>query len=279
MLIRVEHETRYRFNRPVFLEPHLLRLAPRSDTGQTVESFSLTVNPAPSGRCDIVDASGSPATWLWFEGMTQELVIVSRSTVRTLRSNPFDYLLQPGAFSLPPALSPVVREALEPCLRTDMGRAVQQLTSDIVRETKGVPLSFLNALNDWLNRNIEVAPRPEPGIQTVRETLAGARGACRDVAVVFMAACRNVGIPARYVSGYQTGDAGHAEHDLHAWSEAYLPGAGWRGFDPTAGLWVAEHHVTLCAAHHPDLTTPVDGSFRGEAESTMDHVIALDILT
>ena len=88
-----------------------------------------------------------------------------------------------------------------------------------------------------------------------------------------MAACRNVGIPARYVSGYQTGDAGHAEHDLHAWSEAYLPGAGWRGFDPTAGLWVAEHHVTLCAAHHPDLTTPVDGSFRGEAESTMDHVI------
>ena len=126
MLIRVEHETRYRFNRPVFLEPHLLRLAPRSDTGQTVESFSLTVNPAPSGRCDIIDASGSPATWLWFEGMTQELVIVSRSAVRTLRSNPFDYLLQPGAFSLPPALSPVVREALEPCLRTDMGRAVQR---------------------------------------------------------------------------------------------------------------------------------------------------------
>ena len=279
MLIRVEHETRYRFNRPVFLEPHLLRLAPRSDTGQTVESFSLTVNPAPSGRCDIVDASGSPATWLWFEGMTQELVIVSRSEVRTLRSNPFDYLLQPGAFSLPPVLSPVVREALEPYLRTDMGRAVTQLTSDLLRETKGAPLSFLNALNDWLNRNIEVATRPEPGIQTVKETLSCARGACRDVAVVFMVACRNVGIPARYVSGYQTGDAGHTEHDLHAWSEAYLPGAGWRGFDPTVGLWVAEHHVTLCAAHHPDLTTPVDGSFRGEAASAMDHVITMDILT
>ena len=279
MLIQVEHETRYRFNRPVFLEPHLLRLAPRPDTAQTVEGFSLTVNPAPSGRCDIIDASGNPATWLWFEGLTRELVIVSRSTVRTLRSNPFDYLLQPGAFSLPPVLSPAVREALEPCLRTDVDRAVQQLTSDLLREAEGTPLSFLSALNDWLNRNIAVAPRPEPGIQTVAETLASAQGACRDVAVVFMAACRNVGIPARYVSGYQTGGSGHTEHDLHAWAEAYLPGAGWRGFDPTAGLWVAEHHVSLCAAHHPDLTAPVVGSFRGEAGSAMDHVITLDILT
>ena len=278
MRIRVEHETRYRFSRPVFLEPHLLRLAPRSDTGQAVESFSLTVTPDPSGRCDIVDASGSPATWLWFEGMTEELRIVSRSEVRTLRSNPFDYLLQPGAFALPPTLAPVVREALAPCLRTDEGRAVQQLTSDLAREAKGAPLPFLNALNDWLNRNIEVAPRPEPGIQSVADTLACSQGACRDVAAVFMAACRNVGIPARYVSGYQTGDAGRAGHDLHAWAEAYLPGAGWRGFDPTAGLWVAEHHVTLCAAHHPDLTAPVDGRFRGQASSSLDHAIALDIL-
>lgn len=277
MLIRVEHETRYRFTEPVFLEPHLLRLLPRSDAGQKVESFSLRMEPEPCGRYEIADASGSPALWAWFEGMTTGLVIVAHSVTRTLRSNPFGYLLQPGALSLPPRFSSDEEEALAPfLLQPEDDAATRGLVRSLSREA-GQPASFLALLNRWLFRNIEVVPRRESGIQSSEETLRLGSGACRDVAVVFMAACRRAGIPCRYVSGYHPGGA-QSGHELHAWAEAYLPGAGWQGYDPTTGLCVADAHVAICCAHRAEMTAPVTGRFRGNAASTLEHRVLAAVI-
>lgn len=276
MHIRVVHETRYRFNRPVFLEPHLLRLLPRSDAGQKVESFSVSMDPAPKGQWEIIDASGSPAQWVWFEGMTAELRIVTRSVTNTLRANPFGFLLQPEGLSLPPRFTPGEEAALAPCLRPSEDDAIRELAHDLAREAGGESLGFLTKLNDWLFRHVEIAPRQKPGIQPAAETLRRGTGACRDVTAVFMAVSRQAGIPCRYVSGYHFGEEESA-HELHAWAEAYLPGAGWHGYDPTAGLCVAEGHVALCSAHSPDLTAPVTGSFRGNASSTLEHRVRVDV--
>ena len=106
--------------------------------------------------------------------------------------------------------------------------------------------------------------------------MTGKCGACRDVSVLFNDACRSLGLPARFVSGYFEGDPDNPENDLHAWSEVYLPGAGWRGFDPTHGLAVAARHVALIAGIEPDQAAPLTGSFRGtEATSEIEFDVKI----
>src|SRR5262249_17936328 len=90
------------------------------------------------------------------------------------------------------------------------------------------------------------------------------QGACRDLAVLFIDACRCLGIAARFVSGYQEGYGSTAKQDLHAWAEVYLPGAGWRGYDPTHGLAVADRHGAVAAAPDPLNAAPVTATYRGD---------------
>jgi transglutaminase-like putative cysteine protease len=106
---------------------------------------------------------------------------------------------------------------------------------------------------------------PWPAERTLRER----RGACRDLAVLFNDVCRFVGFPARFVSGYQVDVPEEARPELHAWSEVYLPGAGWRGFDPSQGLAVADRHVPLAASRTPWMASPTSGTYRGTARSTL----------
>jgi transglutaminase-like putative cysteine protease len=269
VLFTGEHETTWHFSRPVFLEPHLVRLFPRQDRSQRLETFSMRVLPEPEGMCEVEDAEGNQACWLWFEGLHETLTITTCFRAQTLRTNPFDYLLAPGAHQLAPHLPDMERDALVPCLATvaESGKAAE-LGREIARGCSGDSVAFLRELTAWLYGNITVVPRPDPGIQSPDLTLARRSGACRDTTLVFMAACRSVGIPARYLSCYQAGDADQIQRDLHACPEVYLPGAGWRGYDPTLGLAVADAHLALCASFEPALTAPVAGTFRGSGVSS-----------
>ena len=104
--------------------------------------------------------------------------------------------------------------------------------------------------------------RAEGAAWSPERTLVAGGGACRDVTALFMAACRSVGIAARFVSGYQAeADTPDGRRHLHAWPEAFLPGVGWRGFDPTHGLPVTDGHVALCAAPDQAATMPIEGGF------------------
>ena len=279
MLFTGEHEIAWRFSRPVFLEPHLVRLHPRQDAAQRLESFELRVWPEPAGRCEITDADGNQACWLWFEGLHESLSVSTAFAARTLRTNPFDYFLLQGAGRLPLELPPLERAVLAPALAPIPGAEMAaSLGRELAREVGFDTLAFLNGLNARLYRDIAVAPREEPGVLTPDATLAAGCGACRDTSLVFMAACRTVGLPARYLSCYQQGDADQPERDLHACVEAYLPGAGWRGYDPTLGLAVADAHLALCASPEPALTAPCAGSFRGTgAASELSHRITLTV--
>ncbi len=101
MLYKIEHITRYSFSKEVFLEPHTIRLRPKSDSAQTVQKFEIDVNPEPKGRTNLVDIGGD-STSLWFEELTDSLTIISRSEVETHRSNPFDFLLSSDRVHLLP---------------------------------------------------------------------------------------------------------------------------------------------------------------------------------
>ncbi len=279
----IEHRTRYVFSRPVFLEPHVIRLIPQQDPRQRLISFECSIDPAPAGQWRGLDQEGSPFIQAWFDGMHEEFSVATRITAETMRTNPFGYLPVREAQTVPPVLDPDAAAALAPCLRRVSGDrdgedVAAQLSSKLLRECGGSGGAFLTALNVWIFENIEKIVRREAGILPPARTLAAGRGACRDAAVLFMDCCRAVGLPARFVSGYQAGDRENPgdAHDLHAWAEACLPGAGWLGFDPTHGLAVADSHLSLAASHAPEATAPLQGTFRGTgASSVLTHDVRL----
>ncbi len=280
MLCRLTHVTRYDYRRPVFLEPHLIRLTPRGDAVQRLLFLDIAVDPPPVGRAFVTDASGNAALSVWFGGETRNLCLTSRAVVETLRDNPFDYLIDFRYARLPVPLSGEEAAILAPCLAV-AGEACPGLAAAVrqVREAGAVtPQDFALGLLGWMQDRIRTVSRDEPGILSPDDLLARGEGACRDLAAFFVTACRLAGIPARFVSGYHEGDPEKDERDLHAWVEAYLPGGGWRGFDPSLGLAVADRHVVVAAAPEPAGAAPVVGTFRGDGgDCRLSHDIRLEM--
>ena len=142
MLFRGEHETSYRYSRPVFLEPHVVRLTPLDAAAQRLAVFELEVSPPPAGRCDILDASGNPATRLWFDGLHQTLTVHTWFEARTFRANPFDYLLDPAAARLPRRLSEAEKRPLGRIWRPGAVRPAGGFARSLRRPPGGFPWSF-----------------------------------------------------------------------------------------------------------------------------------------
>lgn len=280
MRCRIVHRTRYDYGGEVFLEPHLLRLVPRGDAAQRLLSFAAAIEPEPAGRTLITDAWGNAVLSVWFSGLTDQLCVTTETVVQTLRDNPFDYLVETARAVLPVPLAPGEAVLAGDCLAPVAGRTSRtaELAEAIRADGATTPQGFAMELLGRMHDRLSTAVRLEPGLLDPDAVLAEGGGACRDLALVFIAACRQVGLPARFVSGYHEGDPDSDERDLHAWAEAYLPGGGWRGFDPSLGLAVTDRHVALAAAPHPDDAAPVTGSFRGTGTGArLRHAIALEV--
>jgi transglutaminase-like putative cysteine protease len=282
MFFSVFHKTRYEFNIPVFLEPHLLRFCPRSDSSQKLLSFRLAIEPQPAGFSDITDAEGNIARSAWFEGTTSYLEICMECEVQTLRQNPFDYILdhppfQTHPFHYPEELVPVLRSCLD-ATGISGSEKVRNLTSVLLEKSSGDVFGFLNGLNIYLYENWKVVDREEGFPLPPDVTLQQREVSCRDLALLFLAVCRNGGIASRFVSGYQEGDPDTENRQLHAWAEVYIPGGGWRGYDPTHGLTVANRHIALAASHLPQGASPCTGTFRGTG-ARASITFAINILT
>ena len=282
MRCRVVHRTRYRYDRPVFLEPHLLRLIPRGDAAQRLLAFDLEIRPSPAGSSLLTDLHGNTVLSVWFSGLVAELTIEARCDVETLRANPFDFLPDRARSVLPVPLAAGDEAVLAgPFLVLPDGLTdrTRELAAGLVRLGAATPRDFLWALTTWFGDNVRPLTRHETGLWAPDTVLERREGACRDLAVCALAACRSVGIPARFVSGYQEGDPEREDGDLHAWIEAWLPGGGWRGYDPTHGLAVADRHVALAAAPHPTDAAPLVGSFRGDgAVASLEHEVRLQMV-
>jgi transglutaminase-like putative cysteine protease len=153
---------------------------------------------------------------------------------------------------------------------------VRNLTFSLLEKSYGDIFEFLTGVNAYLYENWQVVIREEGHPLTPELTLEQKEVSCRDLALLFMEICRKAGIASRFVSGYQEGDPDTERRQLHAWTEVYIPGGGWRGYDPTHGLVVADRHVALAASYLPLGASPCIGSFRGtEATSSMTFEIKM----
>lgn len=273
MLYKICHSTTYTYNQPVVLKPHTLRLRPRCDSWQKLHSFALWVEPKPVQVSQFTDLDGNAIAQIWFQGVTEHLKLQVTAEVETHRINPFDYLLEPWATKLPIDYPASLLSQLQPYRQSyEMGAdsAIAQLAQELYQNVQGETIPFLGALNQRLYETCEQIIRetgdPWPAGITFRQK----QGSCRDVVVLFMEVCRAVGLAARFVSGYQEGDPDTEQRDLHAWAEVYLPGGGWRGYDPIQGLAVADRHVALVASPLPQYTTPVVGNF-APVQPSLEH--------
>jgi transglutaminase-like putative cysteine protease len=262
MIFKIRHRLRYHYAAPATLGPQSLRLRPREDGGQRLLDHLLQIGPQPSLRSACLDENGAVEEHAWFVGQTEVLDLLAESTVETLRQNPFDFVIDGDYTALPwgrriESAHPGAASAL--LGPTDAEAAALALA--LRKEGGHDALSFLMRLNRWLNENLAYAARPDGPPFSAGETLRRGGGACRDLAVLFCAAARAEGVPARFASGYHEGDPYLRTKELHAWAEVFLPGAGWRGFDPSTGLACGDRHIALTASADPSAASPLSGRF------------------
>jgi transglutaminase-like putative cysteine protease len=277
VLLQIKHITRYDYDKAVYCEPLTIRLRPRNDSFQQLESFHLRVQPEPAGITHYKDLHGNDVTRCWFKGFTNRLTVTTDCVVETLLQNPFNFLLASEAVNLPlrhwENSNPMWNHFSEPTSNSD---ALRRLASDVLQESGGETLAFLTQLTVRILHECALEVRLEGEAMDPETTWRERRGACRDQALLFNEVCRLVGLPARFVSGYGYSEFRDERH-LHAWSEVYLPGAGWRGFDPTIGLAVSDRHVAVAAARDPADAAPTSGTFRGTGvRATLDARVTLE---
>jgi transglutaminase-like putative cysteine protease len=258
MLFEIDHLTRYRYTLPVRLGEHVLRFLPAAYWQLRLSNFSLEIDPTPVRREDALDVWGNCVHKVWFAEETDHLEIrahlegvTSQTAVATAEINmplPMHYGNQTAA----------MMAFLEPL---DDSETLRSFVQPLLANAAGDGLVFLDLLNQAVNNYYQRKVRMEGPPQSPTQTLILGKGVCRDLAILFMAACRHVGIAARFVSGYQQADGVRQLHYLHAWPEAYLPARGWVGYDPTYATRVGSDHVPVAAAPNSAAVAPVDGGY------------------
>ena len=217
MLFDIHHRTRYRYSSPVRLGPQLLRFRPRDDGAQRVLEYSINVNPAPAGQNDHLDLEGNRVLQVWFDRESDVLLVDVSMRVETLRDNAFDFILAPEAQTLP--VIPIQDDAFARAYleRISVDDAVTAFAADLSLAAGHDTLAFIDRLNRQLFQQFERVIRQHGEPQDPSHTLQTRRGACRDLAELFVDCCRAEGIPARFASGYQRGDSKRERLYLHAW--------------------------------------------------------------
>jgi len=265
--LKILHRTYYNFHSLVRLQPHRLLLRPREGPGLHIETSKLDIEPAAQIRWlrDPYDNSVAIAT---FNSSTSHLAIISECTVQQYDETPLDFLVADYAVNYPFSYDAETSEVLRPYLRNPKAGDQSALGAWVKQYWHlGEPVQtygLLDRLCAGINRSLTYQAREQPGVQSAIETLTRGVGSCRDFAHLFMEATRSLGFAARFVSGYLNAPvAGGRSGATHAWTEVYLPGAGWKGFDPTSGEIAGSRHIAVAVARLPEAVSPVTGAFVG----------------
>lgn len=279
--VALSHRTTYTYDRLVTLAPHVVRLRPAPHARTPIKSYSLKIEPEDNYLNWQQDVFSNWQARLVFPEPAKKLSVTVDLVADMVAINPFDFFLDSSAETAPFTYDKDTRKDLRPYLRKV---ARGQVFEDYVAKAPkpaGTTNDWLVSLNQFLADSINYTIRMEPGVQKPTETIRRALGSCRDSAWLLVAVLRQMGYAARFVSGYLIqlkadqqpvdGPGGPTEDftDLHAWTEVYLPGAGWVGMDPTSGLFVGEGHIPLAATPEPSSAAPITGA-HGFAEVSFD---------
>ena len=274
----IAHALRLTFPAPVWEHHCALRLAPQATAHQVVRGLEVTVEP--SGEVHVhADGFGNPVHAVSLIAPHEGLTVRVRAHVETQLGNPFDFR--------------VVAPAAERAWMDDALRAEPRLWSFLVHRSPATPelsglggsalewpardpnkplLEALQAVLEWMAEAFEYAPGFVAVAPAVDEAVKRRIASCQDLAHLLVSLARAWGAPARYVMGYH--DPGYvedSEHTLHAWAEVLIPGAGWRGLDPSTHLVTNDTYVMVAVGRDAHDCPPIRSHFKGadgKAETT-----------
>lgn len=283
--VAIEHRTTYNFDRLTKVYPHVLRLRPAPHSRTPIEAYSLKVEPADHFINWQQDAFSNYLARLVFPEPTNVLSFTVGLVADLTSINPFDFFIEEWAENVGFEYPEDLRRDLEVYLRPVDSAGDDPLVTKWVEDHrvtgKTRVIDYLVQLNSAVRDDVRYTVRLEAGVQEPEFTLDSGIGSCRDSAWLLVAILRRLGLAARFVSGYLVqltsdiksidGPSGPDADftDLHAWTEVYLPGAGWVGMDPTSGLFAGEGHIPLAATPHPGAAAPITGA-TGKCHAVMD---------
>lgn len=270
--VALHHRTTYHYEKPITLGPQTIRLRPAVHCRTPVLSYSLQIQPQEHFLNWQQDPHGNFLARAVFPQPTRQLTIDVDLIASLVIINPFDFFLEPEAVRYPFSYTAELLSDLQPYLTLAPASAEMQAFVRSAPHKQSGTVDFLVDLNRYVHDRVKYLIRLEPGVQSCEQTLRLGSGSCRDSAWLLVQTLRHLGLAARFVSGYLIqlkpdtkpleGPSGAAEDftDLHAWTEVYLPGAGWIGLDPTSGLLAAEGHLPLAATPDPISAAPLTGA-------------------
>ncbi len=286
--LTVNHRTTYRYRKPVQFGVHRLMFRPRDSHDLRVLDAVIAIEPNAKLRW-IFDVFGNSVAIAEFEGPSDTLVLESRIEIERHQAADLNLAIEPYARTIP--FSYPVRET------ADLGRTIERHYSDPERlvtewtrrylqlQNGGTDTErFLLSVTSGIKEQFSYEVRHEPGVQDPVETLQKQSGTCRDYALFMMEVVRSVGLAARFVSGYLYDPALDGDESetvgagaTHAWVQVYLPGAGWREFDPTNGQVGGQNLVPVAVAREPAQAIPVSGTFTGDASDLIDMSVEVSV--
>lgn len=239
--------------------------------------------PQPDGQNFRQDLAGNWYSQCWFSAQTAQMEIQSEWIFKLKEFNPFGFILertfeeQGWSNSLFQFSYEEKTSFLIPFLSTSEELHFTSFLKDIKDQSSGL-IDFLVRLTQAIYQNWTHQIREEEDIWEATFTYAQRSGSCRDLALMQMEMLRELGLAARFVSGYAFNPDLESGHELHGWLEVFLPGAGWVGLDPSLGLLTDHHYIPLASHPDPRRTLPVQGTFAGLAQSKLKARVDIKLL-
>ena len=267
MRIRISHQTNYGYETPAKSVVQLLRLAPRDHEGQHVIDWRIE----PGEGCRLLaqeDAFGNATHLLTGEGPLQSSSIRVEGLIETSDAQGF---VRGSVERFPPSL--FLRATPLSCADA----AIADFARAVGNEAGGNVLGALHLALGRVHGEMTFEPGRTDSATTAAQAFALGRGVCQDLTHVFIAVCRSLGVPARYVGGYFLRGDGVVEQDAgHAWAEALVPDLGWIGFDPANGICVTQAHVRVAVGLDYLGAAPIRGMQTGGGAETMTVQVRVD---
>ena len=267
----ISHKTHYKYDRKISLSPHIIRLRPAPHSRTPIEAYSLKIKPDNHFINWQQDPFGNYLARLVFPEKTDEFCVDVEIIADMITINPFDFFVEDSAKNYPFEYKKDLQEELKPYLKIDeKNKILNDFVDSIDKKEKSI-IDFLVEVNQKINSYLDYTVRLEPGVQSCKTTLEKKLGSCRDFAWLFVQVLRHLGLASRFVSGYLVqltadvksldGPSGPEADftDLHAWTEVYIPGAGWIGLDSTSGLFAGEGHIPLACTPHYNSAHAIEG--------------------
>lgn len=276
MRYQIQHTTRFLYSGPIRESVMELRMQPRTESRQRCLEFDLTINPAGivhryvDYHGNVVHNFDIPAAHEHLEVCASALVEMQPPEGNANRAVKADAWAELDSL----CESAEYWDWLHP---SHFARPSDRLTAFAERLKIGRrhdPYTDLKSLQEAIAGAISYERGSTRVDSTIEECLEGGKGVCQDFTHVFIALARGLGIPCRYVSGYvfhlDETTAGTAEGASHAWAEAFVPGVGWVGFDPSNRVLAGPSHVRVAMGRDYQDVPPTRGTFKGMAQTQLE---------